>query len=119
MPLDTAALITIVALVCVVGVKMITGTALNSTRRGLVRLRERRGELLVELGHEAERRKTTTGTLAFYEQRKLEVEDQILFAREDLAEMKAKAEAEDGDKPKEKTVGIHNPSSDIARGFEQ
>jgi len=116
MPLDTAALATIIAIVIVVGVKIITGSALNSTRRDLVRLRDRRGELMVELDHAQERKKASTGTLAFYEQRKMEVEDQIRFTQADLETEKAMSGEE---KSKDKTVGLHNPSKDLARGYQQ
>jgi hypothetical protein len=113
MILNNAIAFCAVVIVLAIATKMITGSALNSIRRKLVRMHERKRDLLIELEHARERHEAARNTVAFYEARRHEVEDRIHFTEEDLQALVAELDGED--KPEDKTIGVHDRSKDVVR----
>ena len=113
MPVNTIIAFCAVMMVLTIATKMVTGSAINATKRQLARLQEQKWGLQGKLDHARERKEAARNTVAFYEARKHEVSDQIAFAEEEIREIEAELESQD--KPGDKTVGVHDRSKDVVR----
>lgn len=116
MPLDPAITFSAVMVVLAIATKLVTGSALNSIQRKIAKLRQRRQDLLAELGHIRERKEAARNTVAFYEARKQEVSDRIAFAEDEIRAIEAEVGPQE--QAAEKTVGVHSRSQDVVRRLE-